>query len=82
MTQTMKQISIRVALSGFHNGQAVEPKVKAKAAGTGRVEVELSWFDHSDRSESKPETFRGTVADAERWLRAKGVHLGAQGICW
>lgn len=81
-TDTIETGRVRVALSNYHNGQIVQPKVTAKLAGLHRVTVTLSWFDHSDRTESNPKNFTGTVADAEKWLQSEGVRLDAQGICW
>ena len=69
-----------VAISQYHAGQTFTPCVAVRDLGRGRVSVDLSWFDASDRSSSNHASCRGTVQAAEDWLRLKGVHLDAQGI--
>jgi len=71
---------MRVAISGYHNGQMVYPCVAVSEAGRGRVRVRLHWHDLSDKTNTEDEVFVGNITEAEKWLEQQGVHLDAQGI--
>ena len=76
----MRHPELKCAISGYHDGQIVQPVVAVTVAGRGHVEVTLYWHDSSDGEHLHPALFRGPRADAERWLMDQGVHLDAQGI--
>lgn len=73
---------VQVAISRFHAGDPVTPRVSCQAAGREQVKLSLVWHDASDNSVTAPVTFKGSVQDAEKFLQAQGVRLDAQGICW
>ncbi len=83
---THKTRELRVAISGFHNGQIVTPVVRVWSRGNNSVNVELYWDDASQTREQRARTadeplrFRGSSTKAEYWLREQGVHLDGQGI--
>ena len=73
---------LRIALSGYHNGQTVIPFVTAYAfCGHRRTTVRLRWHDISDQSTGEAVTFVGRdTFECEDWLAKQGVHLDGQGI--
>ena len=71
---------LKCAISGYHDGQIVYPVVSVTAAGRGRVEVQLYWYDSSDGQHLHPGSFHGPRPLAEHWLMDQGVRLDAQGI--
>jgi hypothetical protein len=70
---------MRVAISGYHDGQTVQPVVYI-TGNQHSCHVDLYWFDYGDRTRSETTSFTGTRLEAERWLTKQGVHLDAQGI--
>lgn len=62
-----------VNLAQFHMGQIVTPVVMERGLGA-LLEVEVLWFDASDRTISKPIVRRFRSADAAaKWVRTQGV---------
>ena len=62
-----------VNLAQFHMGQIVTPVVMERGLGA-LLEVEVLWFDASDRTISKPVVRRFRAASiAARWVREQGI---------
>lgn len=62
-----------VNLAQVHSGQIVTPSVTERGLGA-LLEVEVSIFDSSDRTNSKPVVRRFRAASiAARWVREQGI---------
>jgi hypothetical protein len=78
----MTQTKLNVAISNFHAGQIVQPRITVTAPhrANAKCHVDLYWLDQGDGAHLHPASFDGTRDEAESWLMAQGVHLDAQGI--
>lgn len=56
-----------------HEGQTVQPVVRAWHLGAKGYLVQACWYDASDRTYSEPETYQGDFWECTRWLEERGI---------